>query len=405
MGRRVLGSLFAALLLAVGGVGTTGAESARGDSSSGRGPLEASAPSPDPLYARTRADLRAFTSWLARGRKRGKGLIGEVGWPGNPEAAGDARWNRLAHDWYRRADAAGLWVSGWATGEIWANSYKLLAYAPSTRTVNAQALVIERQTAPRLRGLSVAGAEFATPVDEPTSAFSNRAPGVYGRDYVYPSDAALAYLVARGITFIRLPVRWERLQPRLGRALARDERRRLLAAVEAARAAGLRVILDVHNYGAYYLHSASAQAGVRRPVGSREVSIGHFADLWSRLSALFAHDRTVLGYGLMNEPVGMRSARTWESASRAAVRGIRRRGSSQRIFVQSYFWGGVRQFPLYHPRGPWIEDSGTWYEAHQYFDHDRSSRYLASYDEEVVRAAKEGFGGGDTVPGGTSVLR
>ena len=402
MERRLLASLFAAVLLSQLVVSAAWAASAAKAASPVRGPLQAAASSPDPLYARTRTDLRAFTSWLERGGKRGKGLIGEVGWPGNPKAAGDARWNLLARDWYRRADAAGLWVSGWATGEFWASSYKLLAYAPSIGRVNAQAVVIEEQAVSRLRGLSVAGAEFATPVDERTSAFSNRASGVYGRDYVYPSRATLAYLAARGITFIRLPVRWERLQPRLGQALARDERRRLLAAVGAARAAGLKVVLDVHNYGAYYLFSATAQAGVRRPIGSRQVPIARFADLWSRLSALFAHDRTVLGYGLMNEPVGMRSARTWESASRAAVRAIRRRGSSQRIFVQSYFWGGVRQFPLYHSGGPWISDARTWYEAHQYFDRDRSSRYEASYDEEVARAAKEGYGGSGTAPGGTS---
>jgi endoglucanase len=363
-------------------VGSSSAEAALTE----RTPQAASA---DPLYARTRADLQAFTTWLARGRKQGQGLIGEVGWPGNAKAAGDARWNLLARDWYRQAERAGLWVCGWATGDFWAPSYKLLAYAPSAASANAQALVIERQRESRLRGLNVAGAEFAAPVHEPMSHFSNRAPGLYGRDYVYPSASTLEYLAGRGITYIRLPVRWERLQPRLGGALDAAERRRLLAAVEAARKAGLGVVLDVHNYGAYYLFSPAARTGVRRAIGSPQVPIAHFADLWSRLGALFAREPTIIGYGLMNEPVGMRSARTWEAASRAAVRAIRHAGSAQRIFVQSYFWGGVRQFGLYHSRGPWIADSGVWYEAHQYFDHDRSARYLASYDEERARAAED----------------
>jgi aryl-phospho-beta-D-glucosidase BglC (GH1 family) len=401
MGRRLLAFLFAAVL--IGQLPTSTAW--EGPAAKAAGPVPAglhdSASASDPLYGRMRADLHAFTSWLDRGGKRGQGLIGEVGWPGNPKAAGDARWNLLARDWYRQAEAAGLWVSGWATGEFWASSYKLLTYAPEGRGVNAQALVIEGQPASRLRGLNVAGAEFATPVDEPTSTFSNKASGEHGRDYVYPSPATLAYLAERGVTFVRLPVRWERLQPRLGGPLASVERQRLLAAVAAARAADLEVVLDVHNYGAYYLFSPAAQAGVRRPIGSPEVTTAHFADLWSRLAALFAHDRTILGYGLMNEPVGMRSARTWEAASRAAVRAIRRAGSSQRIFVQSYFWGGVRQFALYHPNGPWINDARTWYEAHQYFDHDRSARYEASYDKEVARAAEEGYGKGSK-PGGTS---
>jgi hypothetical protein len=358
-----------------------------------RGPLYVAASRPDPLHVRARSDLESFTAWLARGGRRGKGVIGEVGWPGNTGAAGDTRWNELARDWYRQADAAGLWVSAWATGDFWASSYKLLTYAPSAASANAQAHVIEGQREPRLRGLNVAGAEFATPVDEATSRFSNVNPGTYGRDYVYPSARTLAYLAGRGITFVRLPVRWERLQPSLGRPLDPDETRRLAATVDAARAHGLRVVIDVHNYGAYYVHSSAAQAGVRRPIGSREVPIRSFADLWSRVAARFADDSAVLGYGLMNEPVGMRDAQAWETASRAAVHAIRDAGSSQRIFVQSYFWGGVRQFAGYHPSGPWIGDANTWYEAHQYFDHDRSARYRASYDEEVAQAAKQGFTG------------
>jgi hypothetical protein len=347
---------------------------------------------PDPLQLRARSDLAAFTSWLSRAGKGDRGFIGEVGWPGNSGAEGDHRWNELARAWYRQADAAGLWVSAWAAGDFWASSYKLLTYAPSAASPNAQALVIEGQREPRLRGLNVAGAEFATPVDEQTARFSNANAGTYGRDYIYPSARTLGYLADRGITFVRLPVRWERLQPSLAGPLDADETRRLVAAVDAARAHGLRVVVDVHNYGAYYLHAPAERAGVRRPIGSTEVPIRHFADLWSRIARLFADEPTVLGYGLMNEPVGMRNAAAWEAASRAAVRAIRAAGSAQRILVQSYFWGGVRQFSMHHPGGPWISDANTWYEAHQYFDHDRSARYRGSYDEEVARAAAQGYG-------------
>ena len=94
----------------------------------------------------------------------------------------------------------------------------------------------------------------------------------------------------------------------------------------------------------------------------------------------------------MNEPVGMRSARAWEAASRAAVRAVRRTGDRTRVFVQSYSWGGVTQFAEYHPRGPWIADGNTWYEAHHYFDGDRSARYLSSFDEEAASARTLGFG-------------
>jgi Cellulase (glycosyl hydrolase family 5) len=338
----------------------------------------------DPLRARAVGDLAAFTNWLASAPGRARGLVGEVGWPGEASSGGDARWNRLAADWYGRAARSRLWVAAWAAGEFWEPSYKLLAYgwAPhSGGRPNAQASVIERQRARELRGMNLAGAEFAAPVAEARSSFSNENTGVYGRDYVYPSRELLRYLAGRGITFVRLPLRWERLQPELRRPLDPDEVGRLRRCVEEAGRAGLAVILDVHNYGAYYL--AARDGGVRRAIGSPEVPTASFADLWRRLSEIFAADSTVIGYGLMNEPIGMAGASAWEAASRLAVRAIRSRTDPKRIFVQSYFWGGARQFSRYHPRGPWISDSNTWYEAHQYFDRDRSARYVASYEDEA----------------------
>jgi Cellulase (glycosyl hydrolase family 5) len=383
--------LTAALLLLVfeGAAGAAPREGATGP----RSQRQASTVN-DPLYTRAISDLAAFTDWLAAGSKRGKGFVGEVGWPGAPSAGGDPRWNQLARGWYQRARSAKLWVAAWAAGESWAPSYKLLAYRWSRLdggSPNAQAAVIEAQPASQLRGINLAGAEFGAPVAEPTSRFSNEDPGAYGRDYAYPSRELMQYLAGRGMTFVRIPVRWERLQPQLRRPLDGDEARRLRRCVADAEGAGLKVIVDVHNYGAYYLASSDG-SGRRRPIGSREVPIAHFADLWARLSALLRNDGAVVAYGLMNEPVGMESAAVWEAASRAAVRAIRENGDRRRIFVQSYFWGGARQFSQYHARGPWIADGNVWYEAHQYFDGDRSARYLASYEAEA-RAAGVRAGG------------
>ena len=384
--------LFFALAIGALAVSASGASATE---AAGAGGTQANAAQAgaDPVAVRAHADLRRFTRWLAAGGRRGKGMIGEVGWPGDPGTGGDARWNGLAAQWYQEAGRAGLWVAAWATGEFWAPSYKLLAYGASAGPVdqaNVQAAVIEQQRAPHLRGINVAGAEFATPVDEPTHAFSNANLGTYGRDYVYPSQATLSYLAGRGITFVRLPVRWERLQPALGGPLDPAETARLAECIARARAAGLKVVLDVHNYGAYYLHDPVSRVGVRGPIGSRQVSVARFANLWSRLAGAVGRDPAVVGFGLMNEPVGMRGARVWESASRAAVRAIRATGSKKRVFVQSYFWGGAGQFPSQHRRGPWIKDANTWYEGHQYFDRDRSARYSLSYDQEVAVARAGG---------------
>jgi aryl-phospho-beta-D-glucosidase BglC (GH1 family) len=358
-------------------------------------PSHATAASADALGARVTAELRSFTKWLRQGGAHG--FIGEVGWPANTAAGGDARWNDIARTWYEQAGKEDLHVAAWAAGEFWSPAYKLLLYAyepgsGAPGVANPQAAVIEAQASSARRGVNLAGPEFAAPVDEPESAFSNVARGTHGVQYQYASSETFRYLAGRGIAFVRLPVRWERLQPVLGGPLDPAELGLLSAAVAAARDVGIDVILDVHNYGAYYLYDPGRGRGVRRPIGSAAVTTGHFADLWRRLSLHFAAEPGVTGYGLMNEPVGMNGAGAWETASRAAVAAIRRTGDQTRIFVQSYFWGGVTQFAQYHRGGPWISDANTWYEAHQYFDADRSARYLASFDEEVARARALGFG-------------
>src|SRR5438270_133962 len=57
-----------------------------------------------------------------------------------------------------------------------------------------------------LRGVNVSGAEFGDGV----------LPGIYGQHYTYNSEQTFDYFAARSLNFIRLQVRWERLQPVLG---------------------------------------------------------------------------------------------------------------------------------------------------------------------------------------------
>src|SRR3954451_25449965 len=126
---------------------------------------------------------------------------------------------------------------------------------------------------------------------------------------------------------IRLPFRWERIQPDPGGPLDAAELGRLQAVVQRADSAGLKVILDVHNFGAYML--SDGDQGVRRAIGSAELPSAQFADLWRRLSEAFDGVPGVLGYDLMTEPVYLAGdddpagARIWESASQEAVDAIR----------------------------------------------------------------------------------
>ncbi len=359
-------------------------------------PASASVPQ-DPLAAEQVAQLHAFSRWLKAAGVGG--YIGEVGWPHGPDAQA---WNGVADAWYHEADRDRLWVTAWATGEWWGTSYPLSVYIASgggaVDATEPQADVVADHpgTQAYRRGVNVAGGEFGAPSVAPTSSFSNHDPGRYGIAYHYDSRATFDYLAAHGIELVRLPFRWERLQPRLGGPLDRAELRRLKAAVARAGAAGLKVILDLHNYGGYYLYDGTQ--GVRRTIGSPQLPIRRFADLWRRISRNFGHNPTVIGYDLMNEPVGLAAsggrspAQVWYAASQAAVDRIRAHGDSTLILVEGYGWSGVWNWTTTNPR-PWIHDPAHHfrYEAHQYFDHDHSGTYTWSFDAEEAQAQAEGY--------------
>ncbi len=231
-------------------------------------------------------------------------------------------------------------------------------------------------------GVNLAGAEFGS--EKPT--FCNVTPGLAGRDYTYPSEPTVQYFCSRGLSLMRIPFRWERLQPRLGQSTAQDELSRLQRLAGMARAAGGRVILDLHNYGRYRTFDQSHPVEqVLSPTGipGAKLTIAHLVDFWVRLSDVFRDDDAVAAYGLMNEPHGL-PAGTWKTASNAAVQAIRRRGDRKVILVGGDEWSSAIRFPQVNGPRAWVDDPlrRTAYEAHCYFDADQSGKYQLSYDEE-----------------------
>lgn len=345
------------------------------------------------LARRIRGELASFTDWLAT--NDANGYIGEVGWPRNGE-----RWNALAEMWFRDAQRAGLGVTVWATGEWWGKDYRLGIYrdrlpGAGVDTASPASAVLEahlRDDGPP-RGVTVAGPEFGAPAIDRSSGFSNRSPGVPEQDYHYDSQATFDFLARRGVRVVRIPFRWERLQRELGGPLDTAELERLEGAVDRAANAGLEVVLDMHNYGAYYL--AAHRGGVRNPIGSGEVTIERFADAWGRISDNFARSRAVLGYGLMNEPAripaagGRQPAEVWERASQAALDRIRSNGDRKLVLVAGYQWAGVQTWARNHPDA-WIDDPADHflYEAHHYFDGDHSGTYRRTFAEETLASAR-----------------
>ncbi|MGY1703936.1 glycoside hydrolase family 5 protein [Geodermatophilus sp. SYSU D00697] len=348
----------------------------------------------DPLQRRVLAELASFTQWLED--NRAEGYIGEIGIPND----GDDRWIDLARKWFQSAEQAGLWVDAWSVGDWWGSDYDYCPFvgtgegapAPTARPAGRLLTEVARSASVPV-GVNVSGGEFGAPGGgNQVTEFSNANPGTYGRDYKYADEATFRYLAAQGLDTVRLPFRWERIQPTLGDELNRAELDRLRAAVQRAHEAGLGAILDVHNFAAYHLDEGGR--GVRRAIGSPQVGRADFVDLWRRLSDAFADDPAVVAYDLMNEPIDPAStnrtsaARLWEAVSQEALTAIRASGDRKLVMVPGYGWSHLGGWTEEHLKG-WIVDPADnfRYTAHHYWRHD----YGTSYDTEVTDAAEAGY--------------
>ncbi|GBQ45385.1 glycoside hydrolase family 5 protein [Komagataeibacter sucrofermentans] len=203
------------------------------------------------------------------------------------------------------------------------------------------------------RGVNLAGAAYS----------SNKLPGRYGYDYLYPKPAEVDYFTQAGMNTFRLSVLWERLQPTLSGPLDEKELQRVSQFIAYAQAHNASTVLDIHNYGRYR----------GQEVGSPDVPDAAFADLWARLAQAFGNNTHVL-FGLMNEPQ-QHAADDWKSAVQAAIDAIRKAGGHNLILVPGIGWDGAHSFTklnasalsqLHDP------DNKLLYEVHEYFDTDAS---------------------------------
>jgi endoglucanase len=215
---------------------------------------------------------------------------------------------------------------------------------------------------PRYYGVNLASAEFAP----------EKVPGIPGQDYIYPTAATAAPFRAMGMNSIRLPVLWERLQPRPNAPLDPAELARLDASL-AGLAGFQQVIIDVHNYARYHGRLLSRDDG----------SGAQLADLWTRLAERYK-GRPQITFGIMNEPHGI-DAGEWRAIAEATVAAIRRTGARNLVLVPGTRWSGGHSW---HVGGndsnatalASFNDPGRnfAFDIHQYLDSDSSGSHSCS---------------------------
>lgn len=209
------------------------------------------------------------------------------------------------------------------------------------------------------RGVNISGAEYG------------KTDGIYGTNYIYPSSKTVQYFAKKGMNIVRLPFRWQRLQPVLGGRLDSEELARLRNAVELIRSNNMKVVLDPHNFGYYR----------KMKLMTPDLPGKFFADFWIRLSLEYANDEDVI-FGLMNEPYDI-EVTDWLAAVNQAIAGIRAAGARNLILVPGTNWSGAssweskRRFGVNGSVMSDVQDpAGNFaYEVHQYLDEDFSGTH------------------------------
>jgi endoglucanase len=226
---------------------------------------------------------------------------------------------------------------------------------------------IKQEHPSMLRGVNLAGADFG----------EQALPGVFDKDYTYPTHAEVDYFVGKGMNVFRIPFRWERLQPAVGADFDADEQGRLEDIVAYATSQGASVILDPHNYARYY--GSLIRVGVGAQIFVETVpTVLDFAALWTRLAGIFGSNSKAI-FGLMNEPHDI-SADRWLPIANAAIAAIRATGATNLILVPGTNWTGAANW--YADWGYGVNADSMQgvvdpadnfaFELHEYFDRDGS---------------------------------
>lgn len=227
-----------------------------------------------------------------------------------------------------------------------------------------------------LTGVSLSCAEFGSAI-----------PGVYNKDFTFPTPEEVEYFKSKGMTFVRFPFLWERLQPSLNGEFDTFYFSMANSFIKNTTQLGMKVLLDVHNYARYR----------GQVIGASSVTSSEFADLWKRLASEYKFNDLVI-FGLMNEPNTM-STEVWLADANAAIAAIRATGAKNLITVPGNAWtsaagwnlnwygtsNGVVMKGVKDPANNFV------FEVHQYLDSDASGTNPACVSSSIGQSRISDF--------------
>jgi endoglucanase len=262
-------------------------------------------------------------------------------------------------------------------------------------------------------------------------------------NFTVPRAADVSYLASHGYNKNRLPIQWELLQPVLHDTVANAHVQSIVGApgafhagyeayitgvLDAHAAAGVKCIIDCHNYCRYqdFVYQAdgsvigltTAADPLIRPFttdGSQvqerifatapgaTLKISNFTDFWVRVANKWKNHPGFGGYGLMNEPHDMPAPGTtvasygnedltiWPTYAQAAITAIRAVDGSAPIYLAGNEWQSAMTLGTKNPGWP-LAGGNIIYDVHMYLDAS-SSGFAFDFDTEAAKNFSAGLGG------------
>jgi hypothetical protein len=265
-------------------------------------------------------------------------------------------------------------------------------------------------------------------------------------NYTVPRKADVAWLAANGFTRNRLPIQWELLQPMLHDTVANATARALIGepgafhtayesyitgVLDAHAAAGIKCIIDLHNYcryrdfifqpngsvigltastdpliRAYTTDNTQVQTRIFALAPGATLKQSNFVDFWVRAANKWKNHPGFGGYGLMNEPYrmpppgslteqevdGTEDLTIWPAYAQAAIDAIRAIDPANPIYLGGNEWSSAMSLGTKNPSWP-LRGTNLVYEVHMYLDAGSSGQRF-DYDSEVALGYNAGFGPG-----------
>ncbi|PPF20240.1 hypothetical protein C5B92_00765 [Rathayibacter sp. AY1A4] len=213
------------------------------------------------------------------------------------------------------------------------------------------------------------------------------------------------FLADRGLTLVRLAVPWSLLQPQadgestddaLAKGLDPAAVALLRTEIAAIGAAGMRVVLDLHNNGTYPASQGDLPEGTVW-FGSG-LSVSQAQRVWTLLAAEFQDDGRIAAYDLFNEVKrSLVPVETYKAYTQAVVSAVRGTGDRHTIWVEGMREATTGTVAAIAPEGPWIQDPLDRIVYSQHFYPGGTGTTLRSdkqggNDEQVFVAAVTTFG-------------